>query len=88
MSPRPTTTFGFVTPWGEQLRRGIAWQAQAPQRRWLLVQDPALSDCIDRDKAAIAGRSNRRIWWLVPAGAVIPGCVPSGGVLEHGTDLN
>ena len=88
MSPRPTTTFGFVKPWGEQLRDGLAWQAQAPQRRWLLVQDPALSQCIDRERATLAGRSNRRLWWLVPASAVIPGCVPSGKALELGTDNN
>ncbi|QSX78802.1 ArnT family glycosyltransferase [Agrilutibacter solisilvae] len=88
MSPRPTTTFGFVVPWGEQLKRGMAWQRLAPERRWLLVQDPALSDCIDRDKAMVAGRSNRRLWWLVPATAVIAGCVPSGGALDQGTDAN
>jgi hypothetical protein len=88
MSPRPTTTFGFVKPWGEQLRDGIAWQAQAPQKRWLLVQDPALSQCIDRERATVAGRSNRRLWWLVPASAVITGCVPAGKALELGTDNN
>lgn len=88
MAQRPAETFGFVVPWGEQLRRGMAWQAQAPQRRWLLVQEPALSQCIDRERAFIAGRSNRRIWWLVPANAVIPGCVPSGRELEGGTDVN
>jgi len=88
MSPRPTTTFGFVMPWGEQLRRGMAWQAEAPERRWLLVQDRALSHCVVRERAILAGRSNRRPWWLVPATAVVPGCVPSGGVLDRGTDQN
>ena len=88
MAQRPVTTFGFVMPWGEQLRRGLAWQREAPQQRWLLVQEPSLSKCIDRSKAELAGRSNRRIWWLVPATAVIPGCVPSGKELEGGTDVN
>ncbi|GAB3389911.1 ArnT family glycosyltransferase [Lysobacter fragariae] len=88
MAQRPVATFGFVAPWGEQLRRGLAWQAQAPHKRLLLVQEPALSQCIDRDKATIAGRSNRRVFWLVPADAVIAGCVPAGKELESGTDLN
>ena len=70
MAQRPVATFGFVVPWSEQLQRGIAWQREAPQRRWLLVQEPALSQCIDRARAQLAGRSNRRLWWLVPAGAV------------------
>ncbi|MFC5579111.1 ArnT family glycosyltransferase [Lysobacter niabensis] len=88
MAQRPVATFGFVVPWSEQLKRGIAWQQQAPQQRWLLVQEPALSQCIDRSKAELAGRSNRRIWWLVPAAAVTPGCVPAGPELEEGTDAN
>ena len=76
MSTPMATTFGFVMPWPEQLRRGIEWQKQAPQKRWLLVQEPALDRCIDRSKAELGGLSNRRRWWLVPAAAVVPGCVP------------
>jgi 4-amino-4-deoxy-L-arabinose transferase-like glycosyltransferase len=86
MAQRKVTTFGFRMPWGEQLRHGIEWQSQAPAQRWLLVQEPALSTCVDRSKAEFAGRSNRRAWWLVPAAAVIPGCVPGGKELETGTD--
>ncbi|QNP39643.1 ArnT family glycosyltransferase [Lysobacter solisilvae (ex Woo and Kim 2020)] len=77
MAQRPAATFGFRVPWHEQLRQAIAWQGEAPQRRWLLVQEPALSECIDRSKAEFAGRSNRRAWWLVPATAVVPGCRPA-----------
>jgi 4-amino-4-deoxy-L-arabinose transferase-like glycosyltransferase len=87
MADRPATTFGFVAPWKEQLQRGIAWQRAAPARRWLLVQEPALSQCIVRERAILAGRANRRQWWLVPAHAVIPGCVPTGAALEAGTDV-
>jgi 4-amino-4-deoxy-L-arabinose transferase-like glycosyltransferase len=76
MSTPMATTFGFVMPWPEQLRRGIEWQKQAPQQRWLLVQEPALGHCVDRSKAELAGLSNRRRWWLVPAGAIVPGCAP------------
>ena len=88
MADRPATTFGFVLPWKQQLQRGIAWQAAAPASRWLLVQEAALSQCIARDRAILAGRANRRLWWLVPAHAVIPGCVPQGAALEGGTDVN
>lgn len=76
MSTPMATTFGFVMPWPEQLRRGIDWQKQAPQKRWLLVQEPALGHCVDRSKAELAGLSNRRRWWLVPAAAIVPGCTP------------
>ncbi|MBB5875470.1 MULTISPECIES: ArnT family glycosyltransferase [Xanthomonas] len=75
MADRPATTFGFVVPWEEQLRRGIAWQAQAPQRRWLLVQEAAMLGCVDRHASVLAGVSNRRNWWLVPANAVHGRCV-------------
>ncbi len=75
MADRPATTFGFVVPWDEQLRRGIAWQAQAPQRRWLLVQEAAMLGCVDRNASILAGVSNRRDWWLVPASAIHGHCV-------------
>jgi hypothetical protein len=88
MADRPATTFGFTLPWKQQLQRGIAWQRAAPGSRWLLVQQDALSQCIARDRAVLAGRANRRLWWLVPARAVVPGCVPRGAALEGGTDVN
>ena len=69
MSQSKTTNFGFVRPWNEQLAAGLAWQAQAPQRRWLFVQDVVLPDCVDRSLAEVAGRSNRREWWLIPNAA-------------------
>lgn len=78
MATRPTTTFGFNMPWPEQLRRGIAWQAQAPSKRWLFVQEPGLTQCVDRARAQLLGTANRRRWWLVPADAVIAGCDPHG----------
>ncbi|MGH8030781.1 MAG: ArnT family glycosyltransferase [Luteimonas sp.] len=78
MADRPTTTFGFVMPWPQQLERGIAWLAQQPRDRHLLVQETALTQCIARDRATLAGMSNRRRWWLVTHDAVIPGCTPVG----------
>jgi 4-amino-4-deoxy-L-arabinose transferase-like glycosyltransferase len=82
MADRPATTFGFVLPWSQQLQRGIAWQRAAPASRWLLVQEGALSQCIVRDRAIFAGRANRRLWWLVPAPAVVDGCVPHEAALD------
>jgi hypothetical protein len=40
-------------------------------------------ECIDRSQAQMAGISNRRRWWLVPAGAVSGACVPDLKELER-----
>ncbi|KRG75901.1 dolichyl-phosphate-mannose-protein mannosyltransferase [Stenotrophomonas chelatiphaga] len=74
MADRPAATFGFQKGWDAQLQDGVAWQAQAPATRWLLVQQDAVLPCVDRSRAELAGISNRRRWWLVPAGAVQGPC--------------
>ncbi len=71
MADRPAQTFGFRETPEEQLRRGVAWQAQAPARRWLLVQEVALSPCVDRTLAQPLGGANRRNWWLLPGSATV-----------------
>lgn len=48
----------------------MAWQAEKPGMRWILVQESALTDCIDRGRAERVGLANRWHWWLVPADAV------------------
>jgi 4-amino-4-deoxy-L-arabinose transferase-like glycosyltransferase len=78
MSEPTAANFGFRAPWTTQLQRGIDWQAQDPGRRWLFVQETALTQCVDRARAEFVGYSNRRRWWLVPAAAVVPGCIPQG----------
>ena len=75
MADRPAATFGFNVYWDVQLRRGVAWQAERPTSRWLLVQEVALLSCVDRQRAELAGVANRRRWWLVPADAVVAPCV-------------
>ncbi|HWT15226.1 MAG TPA: glycosyltransferase family 39 protein [Patescibacteria group bacterium] len=70
MASRPATTFGFATRWSEQLAKAMTWQAEHPGTRWLLVQEAALTDCIDRTRAQHVGLANRRQWWLVPSTAV------------------
>ncbi|MGV8961554.1 MAG: ArnT family glycosyltransferase [Stenotrophomonas sp.] len=75
LADRPVATFGFNVPWDEQLRSAVAWQAQRPQQRWLLVREPALLGCVDRAQAQMLRSSHRRRWWLVPAAAVHAPCV-------------
>ncbi|MBX3713954.1 MAG: glycosyltransferase family 39 protein [Lysobacter sp.] len=86
MADRPAATFGFNVLWPEQLARGMRWQAEAPDKRWLLVQEPALSQCVDKSKATFAGVSNRRRWWLVPAAAADAQCVPAGVQTQNEAD--
>lgn len=73
---RPTTDFGFERPWAQQWPDAIAWLAADPARRWLLVEDSALSRCVDRQRIELAGRANRRSWWLLRDGDVLADCVP------------
>jgi 4-amino-4-deoxy-L-arabinose transferase-like glycosyltransferase len=70
----PTTEFGYKQPLPMQWREATRWLAAAPTRRWLLLPEEALPDCIDRARAVHAGRANRREWWLLPARAVPAGC--------------
>jgi 4-amino-4-deoxy-L-arabinose transferase-like glycosyltransferase len=74
MADRPATTFGFVTSAEQQFQRAIAWQAQAPQRRWLLVEAIALQPCVDRTRAKKVGSAIHREWWLLKSDAVT-GCL-------------
>jgi 4-amino-4-deoxy-L-arabinose transferase-like glycosyltransferase len=75
MADRLPQTFGFKVRWDEQLRRGVQWQAQLPQTRWLLVQEAAMLGCVNRQRSELMGVSNRRRWWLVPAEAVQGPCL-------------
>ncbi|MGB5857466.1 MAG: hypothetical protein WBH52_03485, partial [Pseudomonas aeruginosa] len=83
MADRPAATFGFEDRWHAQLQAAVRWQRLAPHRRWLLVNEDALQGCVDRSRAAVAGISNRRRWWLVPAGAVVGSCTPTRAELAR-----
>lgn len=76
MADRPAKTFGFLRTPAQQLRAARAWQARAPATRWLQVEHEALDACVDLARAQDLGMSNRRQWWLLPAAATRPGCVP------------
>ncbi|TXI51529.1 MAG: glycosyltransferase family 39 protein [Lysobacter sp.] len=87
MADRPAKDFGFNVLWPDQMAAGMRWQAEAPAKRWLLVQEPALSQCVARARAEFAGFANRRRWWLVPAAAVPdPTCVPQGTKTQNEAD--
>ena len=86
MADRPAATFGWSRPWTAQLSDAMRWQAESPQARWLLVQESALSQCVDRARIEWAGLSNRRHWWLVPGHASDPACVPVGVNRQHEAD--
>ena len=73
MADRKVAEFGFKVDFKEQMRRGLAWQAQSPQTRWLLVQDVALAECVDVARTQHLGNANRRGWTLVP-GEAASGC--------------
>ena len=89
MADRPVTTFGFLVPWDRQFRQGVSWQAQEPSRRWLLIQEPALQNCVMREKSLLIGASNRRRWWLVPSSAIRPLCRPHiGSSMKKNDDKN
>lgn len=74
MADRVVVDFGFRRDWLRQLDDALHWQQQRPQQRWLLLQQPLMLSCIDREQALFVGTANRRQWWLVPAQAVHRPC--------------
>jgi 4-amino-4-deoxy-L-arabinose transferase-like glycosyltransferase len=79
MAQGPVTEFGFLRAWPEQFRAARAWIEADPAHRRLFILQQAMGKCVRRDLAHDLGRANRRDWWLVPARALVPGCVPEGG---------
>ena len=77
MATGPTVEFGFTQPWSQQYADAVAWQAKAPDQRWIFALSAAMGQCVDRTRAQRIGEANRREWWMFRADAVIPGCVPT-----------
>ena len=69
MADRRVAEFGFKVDFDEQMQRGLRWQREAPDKRWLLVQDVALAPCIHAAHSQHLGNANRRGWTLVPGEA-------------------
>jgi 4-amino-4-deoxy-L-arabinose transferase-like glycosyltransferase len=76
---RPVQDFGFSKPMPEQWTAAAAWLAAAPEKRWLFVENEAMSPCVVAELTIAAGRSNRRDWTLVPAAAWRDGCIAPPG---------
>jgi 4-amino-4-deoxy-L-arabinose transferase-like glycosyltransferase len=79
LAPRHAEEFGFSRGPNAQMTDAIAWQAKAPDRRWIFSSAEALGPCVDRTKAIDLGKVNRYGWWMFPASAVIAGCDPMKG---------
>ncbi len=78
---QPMVHFGRRTPYDAQLRRAFAWLAEAPERRWMLIEQtwaPALQ-CADLQQAKDLGYQNGNTWWLIP-GIAFSGCEGDAGV--------
>ena len=78
--------FGFTQPTRQQFAQAVLWQAEAPNQRWIFALREAVVPCVDKSKATMAGYSNRRLWWMFRADAVVPGCVPSNATPEDRSD--
>ena len=72
----PTVEFGFLRAPTEQLASGIDWLRAAPDKRRLFVLGEAMGACVRRDGATFVGTANRRDWYLLDAGDLLPGCDP------------
>ena len=75
---RTVADFGFTQPPERQREAALRWLAEAPERRWLFIQDDALGRCLARERAQRVGVSNRRSWYLVRHDAVVPRCTDDG----------
>ncbi len=66
---RPVREFGFKRPWAEQWHDAGPWLAEAPEKRWVLVLDKAMSPCVDPAQVVDIGIANRNRWQLLPGSA-------------------
>ena len=72
----PVTEFGFLKPWALQYTEAVAWLRADPQHRRLFMLQEVMGDCVRHERASRLELASRRQWWLVPASAVVAGCVP------------
>lgn len=68
---QPTVHFGFKTPEPAQLKRAFAWLHEAPQQRWLFVDQGQVDQlqCADLSGARDLGLQNNDQWLLIPGTA-------------------
>ncbi|MBY6209740.1 MULTISPECIES: ArnT family glycosyltransferase [Halomonas] len=67
--------FGDMTPLEKEVPTAMAWLAEAPEQRWMLVVDKDLEalSCGDLGQAVELGHQNRHDWLLLP-GTAFAGC--------------
>ncbi|GGX81035.1 hypothetical protein GCM10007160_05340 [Litchfieldella qijiaojingensis] len=72
-SRQPSVHFGSHTPIESQLERAYAWLQQAPDTRWMLIDQGHRDDlaCVMLDEARDLGFQNNETWWLIPGTAVV-----------------
>nr|WP_300310241.1 glycosyltransferase family 39 protein [Halomonas sp.] len=72
---RPTVHFGDHTPVDEQVPRAMAWLAENPGKRWLLVEEGDFDslECGDLNQGVDLGLQNSSLWKLIP-GTAFSGC--------------
>ncbi|QEM80370.1 ArnT family glycosyltransferase [Halomonas binhaiensis] len=72
---RPTVHFGDHTPVDEQVPRAMAWLAENPGKRWLLVEEGDFDslECGDLNHGVDLGLQNSSLWKLIP-GTAFSGC--------------
>ncbi|HSH49377.1 MAG TPA: glycosyltransferase family 39 protein [Halomonas sp.] len=74
---QPSVHFGYHTPKEAQLKRAYAWLQQAPQQRWMLIEQRTTDrlTCLDDTQAIAMGFQNSAHWLLIPgtAFAACPG---------------
>lgn len=73
---RAITTFGYERDLAEQWVDAARWLRDAPDRRWLFLQDDALHACVRLDTVVAAGVANRRRFLLMPGTALPADCDP------------
>ncbi len=68
---QPMVHFGFRTPDEDQLARAYRWLQQAPEQRWMLIEQHRKDDldCVDLGQARDMGHQNSDYWWLIPGTA-------------------
>ncbi|HSP30431.1 MAG TPA: hypothetical protein VLO13_00195 [Halomonas sp.] len=72
---QPSVHFGYHTKGEAELRRAFAWLQEAPDQRWMLVdqrKETSLA-CADLGQARALGHQNSHYWWLIP-GSAFAGC--------------
>lgn len=71
---RAVTEFGFLEPGNVQEKAAHAWLQQAPDKRWVFLQQPNLARCFVPERARFVGHANRREWFLVDQSALKDQC--------------